>query len=186
MSCCNCMSGPNWPLNLLSVFFCDIVLNIKAIGVMILLPVAFAFQEMSVLWKIVISFTIPPHILHTLPQSPPLPCVFLPFMTLLPCHHHPLLLFSFPSLQLITWHNLRILFPNHLSHTPTLIALALSSWPVLRNMLMIVLILMSLILNLISYRCTKDTIYVIVLLWHAGSWDIVPLHIYHMQMDLQS
>jgi hypothetical protein len=43
------------------VFSWDIVLNIKAIGVMILLLAAIVFLEKSVLLKIVLSFTIPPH-----------------------------------------------------------------------------------------------------------------------------
>jgi hypothetical protein len=95
---------------------------------MILLPVAFAFHGMSVLRKIILSFTIPPHTLHTLPQSLHLLCAFLPFMTLLPSHHrplHPHLLFSFPSLHLIIWRRLCTPFPNHLSHKHTLVALTL-------------------------------------------------------------
>jgi hypothetical protein len=85
----------------LDKLFWDIGLNIKAISVMILLPVTFTFHGVPVLWKIVLSFTIPSHTLHTLPQSLPLLCAFLPFMALLLRHHHPHLLFSFPSLHLI-------------------------------------------------------------------------------------
>jgi hypothetical protein len=148
------------------VLFWDIVLNIKAIGVMILLLAAFVFLGMSVLLKIVLSFTIPPHTLYILLQSPPLLCAFLPLMTRLPCHHHPLLMFSFPSLHPIIRHHLRSLFPNHLSHKHTPIVLALSPRPVPSNLLMIVLTMMRLIFPLISHRCTRGTISVIVQLWH--------------------
>jgi len=126
--------------------------------------------------RIVLSFITPLHSPHILPQSLRLLCVFLLFPSrLLSMRHLHQLLHLRHHLLHLHLHLHLTLFQNHLSHVSSLVVpksplsflLVLPPRPVLTRLLLmlLIIILMSHILFLMSYRLVHDIIYEIVVLF---------------------
>ena len=167
MFCFPLVSGPSWPLNLLSVSFWGIVLSIRVIGVMILPLVVYVSPVMWVLLRTTLSSTTHLLNLHIPPPSPP------PFFVFLLIHLEVMFLHHPPPLHLMWYLHMRVQIHLHLHlnrplhrftlvvpKVPLILHLPLPPWPVLTiPLLMFLMLLMSHKLYLMSYRLVQDIIF---------------------------